>query len=176
MTRLETEAKIAELEEELLEAQDELKARPTNTIEVEVIKEVTIENSAQSDTIGELAKALCACQKEFIPLEKNSAAHKYNYASLTSVIQYAQPIFTKNGLAITQHAISKIIGKGFFSGVKTILMHESGEWTSSEAYCVTMKTKMNSTVQMFGVNTSYIRRYQYQAILGLATADSDGVG
>jgi len=166
---------IAELKQQLEEVTE------AKTIEKIVKEDVLVETeihplATQSGQLNELAMALSKCQKEFKGIEKGSSGHGYDYANLNSVIQYAQPIFTKNGLSITQMIVSKMHGKVFLSGVRTMLMHSSGQWLASEAYAPTVKTKMNGTIQILGVNTTYIRRYQYQAVLGLATTDSDGEG
>jgi len=180
MTQVEAKAKIAELEEDYEDmkgqaedAQDELKARPS--IEVEVFKEVTITNSEiGTDGMGELFHAMSKCQGEFKAVHKGAKAHKYDYADLQSVLEASMEITSKNGIAVVQMNVSRIVGKTLFVGVKTILGHESGGWISSEIYIPTMKTKMNTIVQMAGVNMTYLRRYGIQAALGLATTDNDG--
>jgi len=174
MNREQSEAKIEELEEQLLDAQDELKARPTNTIEVEVIREITIENSGQSETLGAIALALSKAQSEFKAVYKGKEGYGYSYADIASILAYAQPIYTVHELSIIQLIVSKVIGKTMFAGVKTVLAHSSGEWISSESYIPIAKTKSNSLVQQKGSATTYIRRYQLQSILGLATTDTDG--
>lgn len=128
----------------------------------------------KSDSIGELALALSKSQAEFSGVKKESSGYSYDFADLNSVIQSSAPIFTKHGLAISQDIVSMSSGGTFYSGVETTLMHSSGEWKSTTAYAPTERSKQNPLIQMFGVNTTYIRRYQYQAILGLATTDSDG--
>ncbi len=176
MNRQESEAKIEELEEQLLEAQDELKARPTNTIEVEVVKEITVSNSdIGGDNLGALFGALAKCQSEFTSVKKGSSAHSYNYADIQAVIEATSQITSKNNISVVQMNVSKIIGKTIFVGVKTILGHKDGGWISSEVYIPVMKTKMNTIVQMAGVTITYLRRYGLQSALGLSTTDSDGV-
>ena len=175
MTRIETEAKIEELEEQLLDAQDELKARPTNTIEVEVIREVTIENSGQSETLGELGLALSKAQYKFESVDKSTEAYNYKYATIADTIKMVRPILSEYELALTQLTVSKLVGKTIMSGIKTMLIHKSGEWISSESYLPTMKTKSNNIAQVQGSFGSYTRRYHIMSILCLATEDKDGV-
>ena len=124
--------------------------------------------------IGGLAGALALCQGEFIAVKKGIEGHGYNYADINAVLSMALPITSKNGLAITQMNISSISGDTILTGVKTIIMHSSGGYISSEIYMPTTKTKMNSIVQMAGVNVTYLRRYGIQSALGLATTDNDG--
>ncbi len=156
------------------ELRDELEARPTKTIEVEVVREVTITNSEQGGDIGALAGALAKAQGMFKAVHKDSEAHAYNYADIEAVLKETAPITSSNGLAIVQMNVSKVIGKSVFVGVKTILTHKDGGWISGEIYIPANKTKMNTLVQIAGVNITYLRRYGIQSALGLSTTDSDG--
>lgn len=175
MTREEAKEKIIELEEQLEEAKDELQARPTNTVEVIQINEVVIENSAMgTEGIGELFGAMSQAQGEFDAIEKNSSGHGYDYADITAVLEATKVITCRNDISVVQMNVSKIVGKTVFTGVKTILGHKGGGWISSEIYMPTTKTKMNSMVQMAGVNITYLRRYGLQSALGLSTTDNDG--
>ena len=172
MNREESIARIEELE-------DELRDRPTNTIEVEVVKEVTIENSSMGGDIGALGNALANAQSEFKSVGKNSEGHGYSFSNFQSIVEHSTPILSDNGLSISQLGVTKMLGKTLLTGVKTILIHESGGYISSESYIPTMKTKMNSLVQVYGVNSSYQKRYNWLAICGLSTTDdktdTDGV-
>ena len=180
MTQAEAKAKIAELEEDYEEmketaedAQAELAARPS--IEVEVFKEVLIENShIGGENLGELFGALAVCQGEFESVVKGAKAHKYDYANLESVLAASTPITSKNGISVIQMNVSKVIGKTLFVGVKTILGHSGGGYVSSEICVPVSKTKMNTIVQMAGVSVTYLRRYGLQSALGLSTTDNDG--
>ena len=173
LTKEEATSYIAELEEKVKELNEEIIERPTRTV-VEV-NEVVVENSQIGGDIGGLAKALSVAQGEFTSVKKGSKGHGYSYADIEAVLTNSLPIISKLGLSITQMNVSKMMGKVPLVGVKTILMHESGGWVSGEVYIPTVKTKMNSLVQMAGVNMTYLRRYGIQSALGLATTDSDGV-
>ena len=124
--------------------------------------------------IGGLAGALAKCQGEFTAVHKGTSAHNYNYADIAAVLLSSSKITSKHGIAVTQVNLSKIIDNVLLTGVKTILMHESGGYITGEVFMPTEKTKMNSLVQMFGVNCTYMRRYGLQSALGLATTDNDG--
>jgi len=171
MTKQETMDYIEELKQELED-------RPVKIETVIEVQEVTISNSDMGGDIGKLAEALAKAQGEFKSVVKGSEAHAYNFASFQQVVEASTPTLSKNGLSIIQLTVTKVIGKAVFSGVKTILAHEGGGYVSGEAYIPTMKTKMNTMVQMFGVNSSYLKRYGWLAICGLATTDedTDGVG
>ena len=124
--------------------------------------------------IGGLAGALAKCQGEFTAVHKGTSAHNYSYADIAAVLLSSSKITSKHGIAVTQVNLSKIIDNVLLTGVKTILMHESGGYITGEVFMPTEKTKMNSLVQMFGVNCTYMRRYGLQSALGLATTDNDG--
>ena len=172
MGKEETLEYVGYLEEKNLALIEKVNERPERA--VEKVVEVTTQNSSQSETIGEIAKALVKCQKEFKAVGKNSQGYSYNYADLTSILEYAQPIYTKHGLAITQHNVSKMFGKTVVAGVKTMLLHESGEWMASEMYAPVTSTKQNSLQQNIGITVTYFRRYGIQSVLGLSTEDNDG--
>ena len=62
--------------------------------------------------------------------------------------------------------------------METVLGHSSGEYISS--YCVLPIAKLagggaNNPAQVMGASITYMRRYQYAAIIGLAQDDTDGV-
>jgi len=172
MTREETLAKLAEQEEKIAELQTTLAERPERL--VVQVNEVVIENSSQGGDIGALAGALAIAQGQFASVKKGSMAHSYNYADIEAVLAATTPITSKLGLSIVQMNVSKMLGNTPLIGVKTILAHSGGGWISGEVYIPTMKTKMNSLVQMAGVSITYLRRYGIQSALGLSTTDNDG--
>ena len=136
--------------------------------------DVVESTSEMSETIGNLGLALSRCQGEFEAVKKNSEAHNYNYADLEAVLAASRSITSKHELAVTQLNLSKALPDGLLVGVRTILVHSSGEWISSDIYVPAKSTKSNTLVQMTGVNITYLRRYGLQSILGLATTDTDG--
>ena len=177
MTKGESLSYISDLEEKLSEAKQELMDRPERIV-VET-NEVTIENSDMGGDIGALSKALSTAQSEFRAVGKNKEGHGYSFSNFQNIVEYSTPILSMNKLSISQLGVTKMMGKTVLTGIKTILMHESGGYISSEAYVPTIKTKMNSLVQVYGVNSSYLKRYNWLAICGLSTTDdktdTDGV-
>jgi len=131
--------------------------------------------SSQSEQLNELGKALALCQGEFEAVKKGTKAFNYNYADLEAVLAASRDITSKHGLSVVQMNMSKTIGDNLLVGVRTMLLHESGQWISGEIYVPAVKSKSNTLVQMAGVNITYLRRYGLQSILGLATTDTDGV-
>ncbi len=62
--------------------------------------------------------------------------------------------------------------------MQTVLGHSSGEYISSS--CVMPIAKLqggggSNPAQIMGASITYMRRYQYAAIIGLAQDDTDGV-
>lgn len=171
MTKEETMAKLAEQEEMIEELKTTLAERPEKI--VVQVNEVVIENSSQGGDIGALAGALATAQGQFKSIGKDEEGHGYMFTGFQSVVEKTSPILSKNGLSVSQMMVTKMLGNTVLSGVKTILMHSGGGFITSEAYMPTVKTKMNSLVQMFGVNTSYIKRYSWLSICGVATTEKD---
>ncbi len=172
LTREETLAKLAEQEEKIAELQTTLAERPERL--VVQVNEVVVENSGQGGDIGALAGALAIAQGQFTSVVKGASGHGYDYANLESVLAATTPITSKLGLSVVQMNVSKMLGNTPLIGVKTILVHSGGGWISGEVYIPTMKTKMNSLVQMAGVSITYLRRYGIQSAYGLSTTDNDG--
>ena len=172
LTKEETFAKLNEQENKIIELQEELTNRPEKL--VVQVNEVVIENSSIGGDIGALAEALSRCQGEFTSVHKGSSAHSYNYADIEAVLKASTPITSRHGISIVQLNVSKMIGNTPLVGVKTVICHSAGGYMSGEVYIPTVKTKMNSLVQMAGVNITYLRRYGIQSALGLSTTDNDG--
>lgn len=110
-----------------------------------------------------LATALCAFQAEVgnIPKDSVNPFYKSKYASLESVITTIKPILTKHGLSFSQ------LPDG--AGLKTILLHNSGEILEATMTLVVKE----QTPQSQGSSLTYARRYALSAMLGLATDEDD---
>ena len=152
-----------------MKPKDEEKETSGNNIEVEVV-----ENSWQSDTLGELALALSKAQGEFESVEKGTAAYNYKYATLADTLNMVRPILAKYELAITQLTISKMYGDNLLSGIKSMLIHSSGEYVASECYLPAKASKSNNIAQVQGSWGTYLRRYHVMSMLNLSTVDEDG--
>lgn len=119
----------------------------------------------KSESIAELAKALCKFQGEMEGIKKDAANpfFKSKYASLANIIEDTRNGLAKNGLSYAQ----------FPSGeyeLTTILMHTSGEWMKA-AYKM---EPVDKKPQSLGSAITYQRRYALTAILGLQVEDDDG--
>ena len=120
-----------------------------------------------SESINELASALCNAQSQMGGAVKDSANpfFKSSYADLTSVIKAIKQPFADNGLSYTQFPVSNENGVG----VSTRLMHVSGQWIEMEYTLPTVK----KDPQASGSAITYARRYALQSIAGIPTADDD---
>ena len=121
----------------------------------------------QSESIKELATALCLAQAEMGGAVKDSKNpfFKSSYADLTSVIAALKGPFSNHGLSFVQLPVST----DTHIGVMTMLMHTSGEWIQSE-YVLPM-TKRDP--QAAGSCLTYSRRYALQSLAGLPSVDDD---
>jgi len=129
----------------------------------------------KSESLAELFKALSKFQGELENVEKDKKGHGYKYATLGSCIDAAKAPLKNNGLSVSQLLGSNDKGE---STMQTVLAHQSGEYISS--ICVMPIAKLagggsNNPAQVMGASITYMRRYQYAAIIGLAQDDTDGV-
>jgi len=122
----------------------------------------------KSETIGELAKALVKFNAKVNKVSKdaNNPFFKANYATLDNIIDEIRPILTENGLSILQIPS----GDGQNVIMKTMLLHESGEFLESEE--LIMKPVKNDP-QAVGSCISYARRYSLNSFLSLNTGEDD---
>jgi hypothetical protein len=123
-----------------------------------------------SETINELATALAKAQAELVSAKKDSRGHGYNYSDLATVIEEARKVLPKHGLSFSQ-----LVGSGDTDrvSVNTILLHSSGQFISSEASIKIPDMRGVNDTQKAGAALSYLRRYSLQAILGMASEDTD---
>lgn len=135
---------------------------PTDKVDESVV-EMSLE-------IGEVALALSTAQGELNSAKKDTRGYGYNYSDLASVIEVAKPILAKNKLAITQLVGNAANGD---PKVTTLLVHQSGQWFRSVSSMPVVDMKGCSPAQCHGATQSYLRRYAYQAIIGLASEDND---
>lgn len=126
-------------------------------------------NTDMSSRINEIAAALSKAQGELDTTKKDSKGYGYNYSDLASVIATARPILAKHNLSVVQ-----LVGStDEFVEVTTILSHSSGQFFRSVATLPVIEMKGCNVAQGAGASLSYLRRYAYQAILGMASEDND---
>jgi hypothetical protein len=127
----------------------------------------------KSESIESLLKALSVFQGELENVEKGKSGHGYKYATLGACIDAAKPLLKGNGLSVIQLMGSDDKGQ---NTLETVLGHSSGEYISSS--CVMPMAKLaggggSNPAQIMGASITYMRRYQYAAIIGLAQDDTD---
>jgi hypothetical protein len=123
----------------------------------------------QSDTIGELAKALAQAQGEMTPASKDATNphFKNRYADLASVWDACRAPLSKHGLAVSQLTARREDGSVLLT---TLLMHSSGEFVGS--YLSAKPSQENP--QVIGSILTYLRRYALASIVGVVADDDDG--
>lgn len=146
---------------------------------------------SKSDSIGNLVEALAKAQLSFGPVKKSvenaafedaSKGKKSFYADLAEVIKATQRPLAENGLVVIQ--LPLVDHESKCAGVKTLLVHSSGEWISNEVLLpATSRRKSYEVVppayvdkfdaQTSGIAITYSRRYSYQSIVGVAAEVDD---
>jgi len=124
-----------------------------------------------SSTISNLAASLVKFNAEVKRIEKdgNNPHFRSKYATLDGVVDDIRPILQKHGLSVMQFP-----GKdGDDVTVKTMLLHESGEWLESETSAA---RPVKNDPQGVGSAITYLRRYSLTAFLSLSTGDIDDDG
>lgn len=114
-----------------------------------------------SDSIANIAAALCAFQAKLKPLERNANNPFFgkNYVDLANLSETTLPLLTAEGLSIVQG------GDG--NSLETMLMHTSGEWLR-----FSMPLPQIADPQKFTAAVTYFRRSGWSCITG-ATAEGE---
>ena len=126
---------------------------------------------SQSDSIVEIAKALCNAQSDMpkVYKDQDNPFFKSKYADLASIWEAAQPILAKNGLSVIQLPT--------WDGLTTTMLHTSGEWVSGTMDMHYLPDKHgNVSPQAQGSAITYARRYMLAALVGVCPVDDDGEG
>lgn len=126
-----------------------------------------------SESIVKIAQALNKAQSELGSVVKGSDNPYYNskYADINDVIKTIKETLNKNGITFIQPLMVKEVAGLKVTVVETILLHNSGEFISSETEVV---TKDNGDAQKYGAAITYSRRFGLQSIVGLPAEDDDG--
>jgi len=120
----------------------------------------------------ELFAAISKMQSELTGAFKAKSGHGYKYADLAQCIKTAQEPLANNGLSVVQLLTETEKG----TEIATVLTHEAGGYMSSSflmAQAVLMGGGGKNPAQTMGSSITYMRRYSYCAIIGLAQTDDD---
>jgi soluble cytochrome b562 len=127
----------------------------------------------RSESIVKLAAALRAAKLEFGKLVKNQENPGFKrgnkvskYADLSAVLEATEGALEKHGILLTQFPVADEARVG----VRSILVHESGESMQEEFYLSLGKLD----AQAGAGAVTYARRVAMKAILGLTDEDDDG--
>ena len=94
---------------------------------------------------------------------------KSKYADLNAVKAACEPALAAQNIGVFQPTLQKD-GKSY---VRTLLLHESGEFFGSDTEIVCSK---QNDPQALGSAITYARRYGLQSLVGLGAEDDDGEG
>lgn len=127
-----------------------------------------------SDSIVKISEALLKAQIEMEGAKKGAANpfFKSKYADYGSVLEAVKGPLNNNKIVILQPLIFVQIAEGNPKQfVETMLIHESGEFISSQTMVV---CKSDNNPQDLGSAITYARRYGLQSLVALPTEDDDG--
>ena len=114
-----------------------------------------------------MAEALIAFQAKVPTIDENSSSFHGKFADLPHILSVIGPTLRECGLAVSQTP-THIDGQ---PGLKTLLMHTSGEQIVAETPLVMCSGK--SATQEWGKAMTYQRRYALQSVLNLCAGIED---
>lgn len=125
----------------------------------------------KSESIVKVASALVKAQTEMGDAVKDSKNpfFKSSYADLNAIREAVIPALNKQGISVLQPTVV-VEGRNY---VRTMLMHESGEYLTSDTEILCAK---QNDPQAYGSGISYARRYGLQSFLNVGAVDDDGEG
>lgn len=123
----------------------------------------------QSESVGNLAKALAMAQSKMQNVIKSSDNPYFNsrYADLSTVISAIREALGENEIAYVQQCVPHNRG----ARIRTTLIHSSGEWISDGGLFLPAP---RNDAQGFGSAITYARRYGLCAMVGVGQEDDDG--
>jgi hypothetical protein len=148
---------------------EELRQISTRLNDLSSTNTKTQERSYLSPEVKDIYAALAKSQAEmeYASRDSENPHWKSSYANLESVIRASRPYLAKNGICLSHRM--EITKEG-----QTILVctlgHISGQYIESIMRVIPDK----NDIQAFGKYLTYIRRYSYIALCGLADTDDDG--
>jgi ERF superfamily len=99
----------------------------------------------------------------------NNPFFKSKYADLNTYLDEVEPLLEENKMVLFQPVR---VNSGGTNTVSSIIMHESGQFISSEMVVVTKEADM----QKLGSAITYARRYTLGPLLSMKAEDDDGNG
>lgn len=116
-----------------------------------------------SENTEQIFKAYVKCSPELKNIAKDSKGYGYDYTSLEKLIEHTKPILSEHELSIIQMPTG--------NGVITRMIHSSGEWIEQELTSNIIQLKGMNEYQVQGSQITYLRRYAWASICGIASDD-----
>jgi hypothetical protein len=120
-----------------------------------------------SESIDKIASALFSLQGALQPVTRSKTVktgkYEFRYAPLDSIMEMLQPLMKENGLMVVQAVDS--------DALTTRLIHTSGQWVESQTFL----NREQASMQGFGGEVTYKRRYALSALLGIVSDDDNDV-
>ena len=144
--------------------------KDTSVKEIESLKETI--KQLRSDSLSYLYSALAKAQAELPIVQKaNKSFANQMFASLADMVKFSRPILTKHGLSVTQ-LFEAAEGSNI---LVTRLCHSSGQFVESRLRLViadsALKLGTLDICKEYGKSISYLGRYAYMCLVGIATDD-----
>jgi hypothetical protein len=117
-----------------------------------------------------IAKALIKVQGELKAVPKDGKGVYGKYQTLDDILNVTRPILTANKLALVQQVATATHENSV--ALKTMLIHESGEYLSEVAEMPIPGGRANEA-QRVGQAVTYLRRYTLGPLLGIVSEDDN---
>jgi hypothetical protein len=120
-----------------------------------------------SEQIDKLSEALFSLQGKLQPITRSKVVktgkYEFRYAPLDAITEMLKPLMQEHGLMIAQGVDADVL--------TTRLMHKSGQWMQSETFL----NREHASMQGFGGEVTYKRRYALSALLGIVSDEDNDV-
>lgn len=120
-----------------------------------------------SPEIDQLSAALFTLQGKLKPITRSKVVktgkYEFRYAPLDSIMEMLTPLMQEAGLMLAQAVDADVL--------TTRLLHKSGQWMQSETHL----NREHASMQGFGGEVTYKRRYAASALLGIVSDDDNDV-
>lgn len=100
---------------------------------------------------------------------KGGGSYSFEYTDLSGIFEALKTMFKENGVAVMQNAYTENEGTSRLACVETLLLHSSGEWVKSYP----LKFPAANSMQDFGGQITYMKRYSLSAMVGISTDKDD---
>ncbi len=119
-----------------------------------------------------LFNALAKAQATYAVAHKNgyNPHYKSSFSTFEDLVLASRESLTREGISVTQYVETDAEDRDFLI---TVLMHTSAEVIKSR---MLISVKDRTDVQKFGSALTYLKRYIYAAICGIATSEHDEDG